>query len=89
MSPYIGTRYPGQTAHYDPESGRNYRIAVTLKPDQAVKVIRMAERAGLSVSGFLNSLVQNMEIDPETGLPPYLEVADQDTTLPYAGQEAS
>ena len=41
----------------------------------------MAERAGLSVSGLFNALLKNAEVDPETGLPPFLEPAPEDAHL--------
>ncbi len=71
--PSIGTRHANKAPRYDPESGRSYRTAVTLQPEDAVRLITLADRAGLSVSGLLNALVKNVEINPETGLPPFLE----------------
>ena len=79
--PAIGKRYNGKVAQYDPSTGRTYRTAVTLEPDDAVRLLTMAERAGVSVSGFLNALVKNVAVDPETGLPPFLEPAQEDAHL--------
>ena len=77
----IGTRYKTNVATYDPSTGRTYRAGVTLEPDDAVRLLTMAERAGLSVSGLFNALLKNAEVDPETGLPPFLEPAPEDAHL--------
>lgn len=62
---------------------------MTLLPDDAVKAIAMAERAGLSVSGFFNAILKNIPIDPNTGLPVGIEPAEEDNALPLVQQEAS
>lgn len=85
----IGTRYRTNVPQYDPTSGHSYRAAVTMQPDDAVKAIAMAERAGLSISGFFNALFTNAQIDPNTGLPYGVEPAEDDDALPFAKQEAS
>lgn len=85
----IGTRQRGRDAAYDPASGHTYRPSVTLNPDDAVKAVTMAERAGLSVSGFFNAILKNIPIDPNTGLPVGIEPAEDDNALPFAQQEAS
>lgn len=87
--PPVGTRYRGRTANYDPASGRNYRTAVTLTPDAAMRLISVAERAGMSVSGVIAEMVSRTELDAATGLPEWLEPADAESTLPLAQQEAS
>lgn len=86
--PAIGKRYKGKVASYDPSSGRTYRTAVALEPEYAVRLLTMAERAGMSVSGFLNALVKNAAIDPETGLPPFIAPAPADSDS-HLFQEAS
>lgn len=65
----IGTRYAGKEPRYDPTSGRNYRTAATLEPDDAVRLIDMAQRAGMSVSGMVNILIKSALINPVTDLP--------------------
>lgn len=85
----IGTRQRGHKPSYDPSSGYSYRAPVTLLPDDAVKAIAMAERAGLSVSGFFNAILKNIPIDPNTGLPVGIEPAEEDNALPLVQQEAS
>lgn len=65
----IGTRYAGKEPRYDPTSGRNYRTAATIAPDEAVRLIDMAERAGMSVSGMVNVLIKSALINPATDLP--------------------
>lgn len=87
--PPVGTRYRGRTANYDPTSGRNYRNAVTLTPEVATRVIAVAERAGMSVSGVIAEMVARTELDATTGLPPWLEPADTGATLPLEGRAAS
>jgi Holliday junction resolvase RusA-like endonuclease len=83
----IGVRHRGITAQYDPRSGRNYRTAVTLEPAIATWVLENAQDKGVSVSGFLNSLVKAMTIDPNIGLPAFLPIATGADSLPF--QEAS
>lgn len=85
----IGTRYRGNTPSYDPASGHSYRAPVTLAPEDAVKAIAMAERAGLSISGFFNAILKNIPIDPTTGLPVGVAPAEDDNALPLVHQEAS
>jgi hypothetical protein len=85
--PAIGTRYKGRRIDYDPASGKSYRTGVYLEPEHAVRVLSMAERAGMSVSGFLASLAANVQVDPATGLPPFLSPANNDGALPF--EEAS
>ncbi len=79
----IGTRYRGNTASYDPDSGRNYRTGLTMEPLVAVHVLRLAEEANRSVSGYVNTLVTLMTVDADTGLPPYLSPAPVGDVLPY------
>ncbi|NQU38019.1 MAG: hypothetical protein HQ526_10555 [Actinobacteria bacterium] len=83
----IGVRHSGITAHYEPDSGRNYRTAVTLEPAIAIWVLENAQNKGVSVSGFLNSLVKSMTIDTSIGLPTFLTPAPSVDSLPF--QEAS
>lgn len=77
----IGKRYAGREASYDPSTGRSYRTAVTLEPTEAERLLILAKRANMSVSGFLNRLVKNVEVDPVTGLPPFIDAPDQDLNL--------
>lgn len=85
----IGPRYRGNVAQYDPSTGRTHRAAITLAPEEAVRAIAMAERAGLSVSGFFNALLKTAQIDSTTGLPVGIEPAEDENALPFAQQEAS
>lgn len=85
----IGTRYRSNVPHYDPATGTTYRAGVTLAPEDAVKAIAMAERAGLSMSGLFNALLKIADIDPNTGLPVGIEPAEDDNALPLVHQEAS
>ena len=85
----IGTRYRTNVPQYDPTSGHSYRAAVTMEPDDAERAIAMAERAGLSISGFFNAVFKNAPFDPTTGLPLGVEPAEDDDALPFAKQEAS
>lgn len=85
----IGPRQRGKAPTYDPASGYTYRAGVSLNPEDAVKAIAMAERAGLSISGFFNALLKTAAIDPNTGLPVGIAPAEDDNALPLVHQEAS
>jgi len=61
-----GTKYT--VPNYDPASGASYRPGTSFAPETAVKLIKMCEMTNMSVSGFLNALVDNVEVD-ETGTP--------------------
>jgi hypothetical protein len=54
-----------------------------------MRLISVAERAGMSVSGVIAEMVSRTELDAATGLPEWLEPADAESTLPLAQQEAS
>jgi hypothetical protein len=54
---------------YDPKSGKPYTSGTNFRPPNAVKLLSMCSAANLSVSSFLDRLVEGLEIDPETGLP--------------------
>jgi len=70
----IGKRYAGkEKSTYDPASGKSYRVVATLEPDDAQLLIAVADRADLSLSGVLNLLVKNMDLDPATGLPSFID----------------
>lgn len=74
----LGKPQPHQIPHYDPSSGRSYRPGVTFPPENAVKLIELGKRANLSLSGVLNKLLEHVEIDPETGLPPFMKQSEPD-----------
>lgn len=76
--PAIGVRHRGKNASYDPASGKRYRTGVTLDPSDAVRIIQVAERANMSVSGLIANLVSHIELDPETGLPPWIDRVEED-----------
>lgn len=65
----IGQRHSGKEPKFDPTQGRNYRTGVTMTPDEAVRLIDMAERAGMSLSGMINILIKDALINPATDLP--------------------
>jgi hypothetical protein len=68
--PPFGKRQAGKEHPiYDPTSGKSYRTGVTLPPEEAQLLIAVADRANMSISGVLNVLVKNMDLDPTTGLP--------------------
>ncbi len=46
---------------YDPSSGAVWRPGSNFEPHNAMKL--------MSVAGFLNKLIEVMEVDPATGLP--------------------
>ncbi|MBE9500730.1 hypothetical protein IHE61_30995 [Streptomyces sp. GKU 257-1] len=61
-----GTRYT--VPNYDPATGDSYRPGTSFAPETAVKLIRMCEMTDMSVSGFLNALVDKVTVD-ENGTP--------------------
>lgn len=66
---------------YDPSSGEKWRTGVVFPPDEAAKVIRAAERTGMSVAGVLAKLIQQMPVDAH-GRPIW---AHEQEELPNAG----
>ena len=81
--PPLGKRQAGKEhPSYDPSTGKSYRTGVTLEPADAQMLIAVADRANMSISGVLNMLVRNMNLDPTTGLPSFID-------LPERLQEAS
>ncbi|WP_329151192.1 hypothetical protein OG275_38205 (plasmid) [Streptomyces niveus] len=67
LGPAKGTRFRPPT--YDPATGETYRPGSNFEPDAAVKLLDMCERLDISVAGFLQRVVELMEVDPETGKP--------------------
>lgn len=65
--PPRGTRYRPPT--YDPTTGEAYRPGSNFEPRNAVKLLDICERLDISVAGFLNRVVELMEVDPVTGKP--------------------
>ncbi|WP_130513738.1 hypothetical protein [Krasilnikovia cinnamomea] len=67
--PKPGTRFQGNTAAYDPTSGRPYTAGTKIdNPDEAMKLIRAAEVAGLSVAEVIRRAIRYMPVD-EDGRP--------------------
>lgn len=62
-----GTRF--RLPNYDPATEESYRPGSNFEPRQAVKLIAMCEALDISVAGFLNDLVDLVEVDPSTGKP--------------------
>ncbi len=60
-----GKRHGGREAKYDPACGQDYKPGNRFKPDNAMKLIRMAEMADLSVSELLNELVAREPVDAD------------------------
>lgn len=85
--PTVGVRHRGKDATFDPASGKRWRTGVTLEPSDAVRIIQIAQRANMSVSGLIASIVSHVELDPETGLPPWLDASQLEEDLFH--QEAS
>lgn len=50
---------------YDPESGAPWRSGVVFQCPEAVKVIRAAQEAHISVNGLLVELIRRMPVDGE------------------------
>lgn len=65
--PPRGTRF--RAPSYDPDSGEAYRPGSNFEPRNAVKLLAVCERLDISVAGFLNTMVELMEVDPQTGTP--------------------
>jgi hypothetical protein len=65
--PPRGTRF--RAPHYDPTTGEAYRPGSNFEPRNAVKLLHICERLDTSVAGFLNTLVELLEVDPHTGQP--------------------
>ncbi|MFP8908209.1 hypothetical protein [Streptomyces atacamensis] len=65
--PQRGTRF--RAPSYDPSCGEPYRPGSNFEPQNAVKLLAICERLDISVAGFLNTVVELIEVDPETGKP--------------------
>lgn len=57
-----------KTSKYDPASGNSYRPGTNFSPEAAKKLLTMCQQTDLSVSAFLNALVENVQVD-EDGAP--------------------
>lgn len=67
--PKPGTRFRGNTATYDPTSGKPYMTGAKFdNPDEAMKLIRAAEAASISVAEVLRRAIRYMPVD-ENGCP--------------------
>jgi hypothetical protein len=80
--PHPGQRQRGREAQYDPASGRNYRTGIQLPPDLAVKAIRAAELAGLSLAGYMAVLVKRDTVD-DRGMPTWAREEAQYALVPH------
>lgn len=65
--PPRGTRW--RATHYDPTTGEAYRPGSNFEPHNAVKLLAICKQLDTSVAGFLNTLVELLEVDPRTGQP--------------------
>lgn len=69
---------------YNPSEGKPWRSGVTLPVQEATKVIKAANRAGLSVNALLIRLIQQMPVDAD-GHPRLDSLAHQQEETPLAG----
>ena len=54
---------------YQPGSGEPWRLNTNFRPETADKLLALCNATGLSGAGFLDKLVERIEIDPQTGAP--------------------
>lgn len=81
--PKPGTRFRGNTASYDPESGKPYITGAKFDdPDEAMKLIRAAEAAGISVAEVLRRAIRFMPVDAD-GRPVWPETGPPTEQLPF------
>ncbi len=78
-----GKPQPHKRASYDPSTGKAWRTGLSLKPETAVKAIKAAELAEMSVAGLLEELIRRLPVDAE-GRPTWAPPPAQ-TELPLAG----
>jgi hypothetical protein len=72
----MGGRHQGNTASYDPASGRPYLTSTRFDdPAEAVRLIRAAELLGVSVAEVLRRAVRHMPTDDD-GRPVWPDGAD-------------
>lgn len=62
-----GTRY--KAPRYDPATGEPWRPGSNFEPDNAKKLMQICARLDISIAGFLNELVKQLEVDATTGVP--------------------
>ncbi len=74
----LGSKQPFNTTSYQVGCGQRWRVGATLPPENADKLIAMTDRTNLSISGVINALIAHVELNPETGLPKFLEQAEPD-----------
>ncbi|MER7952340.1 hypothetical protein ABTY59_33605 [Streptomyces sp. NPDC096079] len=67
LGPKKGTRF--RPASYNPDSGAQYRPGSNFDPEEAMKLLAICEAVDMSVAGFLNRMIELMDIDPETNVP--------------------
>lgn len=61
-----GTRLRGRDASFDPTSGKPYITGARFdNPDEAMKLIRAAEKAEVSVAEILRQAIRYMPVDDE------------------------
>ncbi|WP_412741263.1 ribbon-helix-helix domain-containing protein [Krasilnikovia sp. MM14-A1259] len=64
--PKPGTRYGGYTPTYDPTSGKPYFTGAKFdNPDEAMKLLRAAEAAGISVAEVIRRAIRFLPIDDQ------------------------
>lgn len=65
--PARGTRF--RAPSYDPTTGEAYRPGSNFEPNNAVKLLAICEALDISVAGFLNKMVELIQVDPTTKRP--------------------
>ena len=75
----------GNESTYQIDSGLPHRTTVNLAPHTAVRAVQAARAMGISVSGLLHMLVDQMQVD-ESGRPVWADDLDAvEGRLPIAG----
>lgn len=55
--------------NYQRGCGRDYRPGTNFRPANAEKLLDLCDSTGLSVSGFLDLLIERLPVDDTTGCP--------------------
>lgn len=54
---------------YERGCGQNYRPTANFQPGNAEKLLDLCDSTGLSVAGFLDLLIERLDVDETTGHP--------------------
>jgi hypothetical protein len=85
-----GKRQPHRAGGYERGSGKSWRPKASLEAQAADLLDEWSERSGMSVAWILGELPKYAQLDPETGLPPFLtELPDDGQAALFEGREAS